>query len=110
MKNVLESRNRSVKSAGNAIRWMSTAVDVAEKTGGGGGGGGRKLYKRLSALGNKKGLVQSTINEYIRDGKRVHKEELSRCIKELRRFGKHDQALEVLFSLVSLIIHLFICS
>lgn len=62
----------------------------------------RRLYKRLSELGAKKGLVGRTINEYLREGRVARKDDLMRCIKELRRFGRHHQALEVTFCVLSL--------
>lgn len=58
-------------------------------------GGENRLYRRLSALGNKKGTVASTINEYIREGKKVTKFELENCIKQLRKYKSFNHALEV---------------
>ncbi|XP_027099535.1 pentatricopeptide repeat-containing protein At1g02370, mitochondrial isoform X1 [Coffea arabica] len=72
-------------------RGVRTAVNVEKET-----INERNLYKRLSALGAKKGLVGATINEYLREGGVPHKQELMRCIKELRRFGRHHQALETM--------------
>ncbi|KAH6811213.1 hypothetical protein C2S51_024975 [Perilla frutescens var. frutescens] len=55
-----------------------------------------RLYRRLSALGKNRGMVASTINEYIREGRTVTKVELERCIKELRRYKRHGDALEIM--------------
>ncbi|CAI9099660.1 OLC1v1036516C1 [Oldenlandia corymbosa var. corymbosa] len=95
------SRSRSTTLAGTTVRWMSTAAsaEAVAETGAvkkSGGGGNMRLYQRLSALGKKEGLVASTINKYIREGKKVHKEELNCCVRELRRFGRHRQALEIM--------------
>lgn len=53
------------------------------------------LYRRLSKLGSIKGMVESTINEYIREGRIIGKSELDKCVKELRKYKRFDQALEV---------------
>ncbi|KAL3648118.1 hypothetical protein CASFOL_009086 [Castilleja foliolosa] len=55
-----------------------------------------RLYRRLSALGNKKGNVASTINAYIRQGRPVGKFELTACIRELRKYKRYNQALEIM--------------
>lgn len=54
-----------------------------------------RLYRRLSALGANTGMVSSTINEYIREGKTVSRVELERCVDELRKYKRHRNALEV---------------
>ncbi|KAK4418041.1 Pentatricopeptide repeat-containing protein, mitochondrial [Sesamum alatum] len=54
------------------------------------------LYRRLSKLGRKEGTVASTINEYIREGRAVRKFELDLCVKELRKYKKYHQALEIM--------------
>ncbi|XP_022855806.1 pentatricopeptide repeat-containing protein At1g02370, mitochondrial-like [Olea europaea var. sylvestris] len=85
-------------SAGESalIRWLCVAVrakvPVAEQLGGGKDG----LYRRLSALGPKKGTVAKTINEYIREGRSVSKFELDGCIRELRKYRRYDNALEII--------------
>lgn len=63
-----------------------------------------RLYRRLSALGRKNGMVARTINEYIREGKAVRKVELERCIHELRKYKRHRDALEVRSSEIVLLL------
>ncbi|GAA0139227.1 hypothetical protein LIER_35052 [Lithospermum erythrorhizon] len=70
---------------------LSTVAEKKEKS-----GDTKKLYRRLSALGRKKDLVFSTINEYIREGKIPSKVELVKCVKELRKYGKPHLALEIM--------------
>lgn len=53
-----------------------------------------RIYRRLSAL-PRPGMVTSTINEYIREGRTVTKVELERCVNELRKYKRHRDALEV---------------
>lgn len=55
-----------------------------------------RLYKRLSALGSRKGLVAETINGYIREGRVPRKSDLDNCVKELRKFKRYHQALEIM--------------
>lgn len=92
----LGQRKCAGKAAVEALaRGVSTAVNVEAETK---QQSGREwtLYKRFSALGAKKGLVGATINEYLREGRVPHKHDLVRCIKELRRYGRHHQALEIM--------------
>nr|XP_043637103.1 pentatricopeptide repeat-containing protein At1g02370, mitochondrial-like [Erigeron canadensis] len=56
----------------------------------------KRLYRRLSAIGATGGTVTQTLNEYTREGHFVKKVELERCVRELRRYGKYDHALEVM--------------
>lgn len=54
-----------------------------------------RIYRRLSAL-PRPGMVTSTINEYIREGRTVTKVELERCVNELRKYKRHRDALEIM--------------
>ncbi|KAL5996424.1 hypothetical protein ACLOJK_026502 [Asimina triloba] len=54
------------------------------------------LYRRLSGLGNcSSGSVARTMNEWVREGNSVKKYQIERYIKQLRKFKRHSQALEV---------------
>ncbi|EPS72236.1 hypothetical protein M569_02523, partial [Genlisea aurea] len=54
-----------------------------------------RLYPRLSALGNRRGTVASTLNAYVREGNRVLKHDLDFCIHQLRRYKRYHHALEI---------------
>ncbi|CAH9143296.1 unnamed protein product [Cuscuta epithymum] len=87
------------------LRRLCTAVEVKAETEATpvDDNGSRHLYKRLSALGSTKGKVSEVLNEYIREGKSrvVRKQQLQRCITELRRYRKHQCALEIMEWMVS---------
>ncbi|EEF47249.1 pentatricopeptide repeat-containing protein At1g02370, mitochondrial [Ricinus communis] len=55
-----------------------------------------KLYHKLSALGATGGSVSRTLNEHIMEGKTITKIELSRCIRELRKYRRFDHAFEIM--------------
>lgn len=55
-----------------------------------------RLYRRLSGLRATGGSVSQAINQYIREGRIVKKYELQRCIRELRKYGNYQHALEII--------------
>lgn len=84
---MLNLGRRLAAAAPALIRRLSTEAKAAPPA--------DRLYRRLSALGANAGMVSSTINEYIREGKTVTKPELERCVTELRKYKRHRNALEV---------------
>lgn len=54
------------------------------------------LYSRLSALGATGGTVAEALNGYIMEGKKIRKDELSRCVKEMRKYRRYQHSLDVL--------------
>ncbi|KAB2612004.1 pentatricopeptide repeat-containing protein [Pyrus ussuriensis x Pyrus communis] len=55
-----------------------------------------RLYRRLSALGATGENLAKTLNQYIMEGEMFRKSQLAKCNKELRKHGKHQQALEIM--------------
>ncbi|CAN6569906.1 unnamed protein product [Malus baccata var. baccata] len=53
-----------------------------------------KAVTRLSALAATGENLAKTLNQYIMEGEMVRKSALEKCNKELRKHGKHQQALE----------------
>ncbi|XP_003567580.1 pentatricopeptide repeat-containing protein At4g01990, mitochondrial [Brachypodium distachyon] len=57
----------------------------------------RPLYRRLSALGNAgEGSVSRVLNKWVREGREARSVDLERYVKELRKYKRHAQALELM--------------
>ncbi|KAE9611864.1 hypothetical protein Lal_00048879 [Lupinus albus] len=54
------------------------------------------IYRQLSALEMTGGTVSQTLNQYVMEGKSIQKEELERCVKQLRKYHKFQHALEIM--------------
>ncbi|KAK8639595.1 hypothetical protein V6N13_137968 [Hibiscus sabdariffa] len=54
------------------------------------------LYPRLSALGATGGTVSETLNDFIMEGKKIRKDELIRCVKELRKYRRYQHSLDIM--------------
>ncbi|GLT42650.1 hypothetical protein SLA2020_166400 [Shorea laevis] len=55
-----------------------------------------RLYSRLSELRVKGGTVAQTLNDYVMEPKHLSKDELTRCIKDLRKYGRYQHALDII--------------
>ncbi|XP_022769519.1 pentatricopeptide repeat-containing protein At1g02370, mitochondrial [Durio zibethinus] len=67
----------------------AAAVEVAAPT-------RNRLYSRLSALGATGGTVSEVLNDIIMEGKKIWKDELSRCVKELRKYRRYQHCLDIM--------------
>jgi hypothetical protein len=73
------------------VRQLCTAAEVVpvvlEKR--------KRLYKRLSELGASGESVSKTLNDFVLEGGKTNKVDLLACIRELRKYGRFDYAIEV---------------
>jgi hypothetical protein len=53
------------------------------------------LYKRISMMKNPELGSASVLNQWENEGKTLTKWELCRIVKELRKYKRHDKALQV---------------
>ncbi|XWS76664.1 hypothetical protein CRYUN_Cryun01aG0196800 [Craigia yunnanensis] len=65
------------------------AVEVAAPT-------RNRLYSRLSALAATGGTVSEALNDFIMEGKKIRKDELSRCVKQLRKYRRYQHSLDIM--------------
>ncbi|KAI5565066.1 hypothetical protein BDE02_14G099000 [Populus trichocarpa] len=74
------------------VRQLCTAAEVVpvvlEKR--------KRLYKRLSELGASGESVSKTLNDFVLEGGKTNKVDLLACIRELRKYGRFDYAIEVM--------------
>ncbi|KAI3676799.1 hypothetical protein L1987_86412 [Smallanthus sonchifolius] len=55
----------------------------------------KTIYKRISMMGNREKGSSGVLNQWENEGKTVTKWELCRLVKELRKYGRYNLALEV---------------
>lgn len=97
---MMKNQTRLITSASCLVRQLTTGTAealtetralMAAKS----PGNEDRLYRRLSATGATKRSVTETLNEYVMEGKFIVKTELGRCVKQLRKYRRFDDALEV---------------
>ncbi|EOA40137.1 hypothetical protein CARUB_v10008848mg [Capsella rubella] len=74
-------------AAANGVQGSVSAPTAASRQ--------RELYKKLSKLNVTGGTVAETLNQFIMEGVTVRKDDLFRCAKDLRKFRRHQHALEI---------------
>ncbi|KAF7804936.1 pentatricopeptide repeat-containing protein [Senna tora] len=90
------SGSRLFSGGGWLFRQMCTAATKLAEAEVEHSGGKLPLYRRLSSLQMTGGTVCQTLNQYIMEGKAIRKQELQRCVRELRKFSHYQHALEVM--------------
>ncbi|XVF72758.1 hypothetical protein PTKIN_Ptkin12aG0146100 [Pterospermum kingtungense] len=55
-----------------------------------------RVYSRLSGLGATGGTVSEALNNFITEGNKIRKDELSRCVRELRKYRRYQHSLDVM--------------
>ncbi|GMI98892.1 hypothetical protein like AT1G02370 [Hibiscus trionum] len=76
-------------SPSTTAKATQTAVEVAAPT-------RRTLFSRLSALRATGGTVSEVLNDYEMEEKMIRKDELKRCVKGLRNYGRYQHSLEIM--------------
>lgn len=79
---------RLISGGGWLLRRICMAAETPAKK--------ENLYRMLSALDMTGGSVTETLNQYIMQGRAVRKNELERCVEQLRKYRKFQHALEIL--------------
>lgn len=62
----------------------------------------KAIYKKISMMGNREKGSSSVLNQWENEGKTTTKWELCRLVKELRKYGRYNLALEVCLFRISL--------
>jgi hypothetical protein len=81
---------RLISGGGRLLRRLCTAATAAELP-----NKKANLYRRLADLEKTGGTVSQTLNQYIIEGKALGKDELERCVQELRKYRRFHHAFEV---------------
>ncbi|KAJ7008154.1 pentatricopeptide repeat-containing protein At1g02370, mitochondrial [Populus alba] len=82
-----KSPSRVIWTGSRAVRHLCAAAEAVPV---------KRMYRRLSELGASGGSVSKTLNEFILEGGKTSKINLTTCIKKLRKFGRFDHAIEVM--------------
>ncbi|MQL89161.1 hypothetical protein Taro_021742 [Colocasia esculenta] len=95
------AKSRALTWAAAVVRRLSTAADSCLSPTGAAAlpvpGLVKPLYRRLSALGGApEGSVARTMDEWLKEGKRVRPIEVMKYVKELRKYKRFGQALELM--------------
>ncbi|XP_020228566.1 pentatricopeptide repeat-containing protein At1g02370, mitochondrial [Cajanus cajan] len=77
-----------ISGGGWLLRRLCTAAETPGKK--------LNLYRMLSALEMTGGSVSDTLDHYIMHGRAVRKQELERCVEQLRKYRRFQHALEII--------------